>query len=170
METQGSTDLCTHLHHHGSSDDVAHGAKVKVILHFEVEVVLVRADGLQELGDVVGVQGAGLRGHAAGQVCVTYVGHPLREPKRGQRGLCVCSPSFPDKPQSQARPRFTTCVFINAYTGSQTNAHSKSSSRRAYFFISKNVQASVFLNRQQNKRSHPSAEMWDLVRRRGSCE
>lgn len=100
MKTQERADLCAHLHHDSSSNDVAHCAKVKVIFHFKVKVILVRADGLQELGDVVGVQGAGLRGHSAGEVSVAYMSDALNERKCSQKGLFVCSHSSKDNSQS----------------------------------------------------------------------
>lgn len=53
------------------------GSIVELVFGLVVEVLLVWADGLQQLQDVVGVQRAGLRGHAAGQVCVADVGHSL---------------------------------------------------------------------------------------------
>lgn len=69
----------TYLHHHSSPDDVTHGTKVKIILHFKMKVILVRADGLQEFGDVVGVQRTGLSGHAAGEVRVANMSNSLKE-------------------------------------------------------------------------------------------
>lgn len=79
MKTQEGIDLFTHLHHYGSSNDVTHCTKVKVIFHFKVKIIFVWADGLQKLGDVVGIQGAGLSGHSAGKVCVAYVSNSLNE-------------------------------------------------------------------------------------------
>lgn len=64
---------------------MTHCAKVKVIFHFKIKVIFVRADGLQELGDVVGIEGAGLSGHSAGKVCVAYVSHSLNEEKYSQK-------------------------------------------------------------------------------------
>ena len=46
-----------------------------------MEVVLIRADGLEQLQHVVGVQGAGLGGHAAGQVGVSNVCDALETKK-----------------------------------------------------------------------------------------
>lgn len=66
-----------YLHDDGSSDHVVHGAVVEGFLDVQVEVVLVGADGAQQLGDVVGVQRAGLRGQATGQVGVADVSHAL---------------------------------------------------------------------------------------------
>lgn len=66
-----------HLHHQSSSDDVVQRSVVKGLLGLVVEVLLVRADGLQQLQHVVGVQRAGLCGHAAGQVGVANVRHAL---------------------------------------------------------------------------------------------
>ena len=66
-----------YLHDDGAADDVVHGAVVKLLLHVEVEVVRAGADGADELGDVVGVQRAGLGGQAAGQVREAHVGHAL---------------------------------------------------------------------------------------------
>lgn len=122
MKTRERTDLCTHLHHDSSSNDVAHCTKVKVIFHFKVKVIFVRADGLQELGDVVGVQGAGLRGHAAGEVCVAYVSDALNEQKRSQKGLFVRSHSSQDKSQSKARLRFEI-LYLYKYIHRLTNKY-----------------------------------------------
>lgn len=55
-----------------------HGSIVKLILQSIVEVVLVRADGFQQLSNVVGVQCAGLCGHSAWQVCIADVSHTLK--------------------------------------------------------------------------------------------
>ena len=66
-----------YLHDDGAPDYVVHGAVVELLLHVEVEVVCAGADGADELGDVVGVQRAGLGGQAAGQVCEAHVGHAL---------------------------------------------------------------------------------------------
>lgn len=77
IKTQTGTDLFTDLHHYSSSNDMTHRTKVKVIFHFKIKIIFVRADGLQELGDVVGIQGAGLSSHAAGKVCVAYVSYSL---------------------------------------------------------------------------------------------
>lgn len=60
---------------------MTHCTKVKVVFHFKIKVIFVRADGLQELGDVVGIEGAGLSGHSAGKVCVADVSNSLREQK-----------------------------------------------------------------------------------------
>lgn len=79
MKTQEAMDLSTHLHHYSPSNDVTHRAKVKIIFHFKVKIIFVGADGLQKLGDVVGIQGAGLSGHSAGEVCVAYVSNSLNE-------------------------------------------------------------------------------------------
>lgn len=79
QDTLGAQERSTYLHHHSSPDDVTHGTKVKIILHFKIKVILVRADGLQEFGDVVGVQCAGLRGHAAGEVRVADMSNSLKE-------------------------------------------------------------------------------------------
>ena len=68
-----------YLHHHRSSNDETHRTKVKVILHLKVKIVLVGADGLQEFGDVVGIESACLSGHPAGKVCVADVSNSLSE-------------------------------------------------------------------------------------------
>lgn len=68
---------------------MTHCTKVKVIFHFKIKIVFVRADGLQELGDVVGIQGAGLSGHSAGKVRVAYVSNPLNKQKYSQKGLLL---------------------------------------------------------------------------------
>ena len=60
---------------------MTHCTKVKVVFHFKIKVIFVRADGLQELGDVVVIEGAGLSGHSAGKVCVADVSNSLREQK-----------------------------------------------------------------------------------------
>lgn len=52
---------------------------VKFLAGLVVEVLLVWTDGFQQLQDIVGVQSAGLCGHAAGQVGVTYVSDSLVE-------------------------------------------------------------------------------------------
>ena len=88
-ENTGETDLFTYLHHYSSSNDVTHCTKVKVIFHFKIKIVFVRADGLQELGDVVGIQSAGLSGHSAGKVCVAYVSNSLNKQKYSQKGLLL---------------------------------------------------------------------------------
>lgn len=67
----------SYLHDDRSSDNVVHGPVVKHVLDVEVKVILVWADGPQQLCDVVGVQSAGLCGHAAGQVCVANMSHSL---------------------------------------------------------------------------------------------
>lgn len=67
-----------YLHDDGSPDHVVHSAVVEGFLDVQVEVVLVGADGAQQLGDVVGVQRAGLRGQTTGQVGVADVSHALR--------------------------------------------------------------------------------------------
>ena len=54
---------------------------VKLISGLVMEVVLIRADGLEQLQHVVGVQGAGLGGHAAGQVGVSNVCDALETKK-----------------------------------------------------------------------------------------
>lgn len=56
---------------------MVHGAVVKGFFDVQVEVVLVGADGADQLGDVVGVQRAGLRGQTTGQVGVADVSHAL---------------------------------------------------------------------------------------------
>lgn len=89
MKTQEGTSLLTYLHHYSSSNDMTHCTKVKVVFHFKIKIIFVRADGLQELGDVVGIQGAGLRGHSAGKVCVAYVSNSLHEQKYSQKGLIL---------------------------------------------------------------------------------
>lgn len=66
---------------------MTHGTKVKVIFHFKIKIVFVRADGLQEFGDIVGVQGAGLCGHPARKVCVAYMSNSLNEQNYSQKGL-----------------------------------------------------------------------------------
>lgn len=66
---------------------MTHGTKVKVIFHFKIKIVFVRADGLQEFGDIVGVQSTGLRGHPARKVCVAYVSNSLNEQNYSQKGL-----------------------------------------------------------------------------------
>lgn len=71
----------SYLHDDGSSDHVVHGPVVKRILDVQVKVLLVRADGTDQLGDVVGVQCAGLCGQTAGQVAVANVSHALRDKK-----------------------------------------------------------------------------------------
>ena len=68
----------SYLHDNRSSDDVVHGPVVKHVLDIEVEVVLVGADGPHQLGDVVGVQSAGLCWQTARQVCVADMGHSLQ--------------------------------------------------------------------------------------------
>ena len=60
--------------------------KVKVILHFKVKIVLVRADGLQELSDVVGIESARLGGHPAGKVCVANMSDSLNEKAHCHKG------------------------------------------------------------------------------------
>lgn len=57
---------------------MVHGPVVKLFLDIEVKVLLVRADGPHQLGDVVGVQGAGLCGQTAGQVCVANMCYSLK--------------------------------------------------------------------------------------------
>lgn len=57
------------------------GTIVEFILYVKEELLLVRADGLQELGDVIGIQCAGLGGHSAGKVRITYVCNSLEIPK-----------------------------------------------------------------------------------------
>lgn len=57
---------------------MVHGSVVEVLLDVEEEVLLVGADGPHQLGDVVGVQGAGLGGQTAGQVGEADVGHSLK--------------------------------------------------------------------------------------------
>lgn len=66
-----------YLHNNGSPDDVIHGAVVKLFLYVQVEVLRVGADGPHQLGDVVGVQSAGLCRQTAGQVCVANMSHSL---------------------------------------------------------------------------------------------
>ena len=67
----------TNLHDDGATDDVVHCAVAKRFLDIQEEVVFVRADGADEFGDVVGVEGAGLGGQAAGKVSVAHVDHTL---------------------------------------------------------------------------------------------
>lgn len=69
----------SYLHDNRSSDNVIHGSVVKNVLDVEEKVLLVWTDGPQQLGDVVGVQGAGLRWQTAGQVGVANVGHSLQK-------------------------------------------------------------------------------------------
>lgn len=73
------------MHDDGSSDYVIHGPVIKHVLDVQVKVLLVGADGPYQLCDVVGVQGAGLRGQTAGQVRVADVGHALQT-ERGSFG------------------------------------------------------------------------------------
>lgn len=93
MKTQEETGLFPYLHHDSSSNDMTHRTKVKVIFHFKIKIIFVRADGLQELGDVVGIQGTGLRGHSAGKVCVADVSNPLHEQNYSQKGRSLHNPS-----------------------------------------------------------------------------
>lgn len=58
---------------------MTHCTKVKIILHFKIKVIFVRADGLKEFGDVVGVQSAGLSGHPAGKVRIANMSNALNE-------------------------------------------------------------------------------------------
>lgn len=69
----------SYLHDNRASDNVIHGPKVKRVLHIKVKVLLVWTDGAQQFCDVVGVERAGLRGQAAGQVRVPNMGHTLRK-------------------------------------------------------------------------------------------
>lgn len=64
-----------------------HGPIVKCILDFKMEVLLVRADCPHQLGDVVGVQSAGLCWQAAGQVCVADMSHPLNKDEKELFGI-----------------------------------------------------------------------------------
>lgn len=67
----------THLHDKGPTDDMVDCSIIKIICGLIVEVFLVWADGLQQLQHVVWIQSAGLRGHAARQVCVANVCYSL---------------------------------------------------------------------------------------------
>lgn len=51
----------SYLHDNRSSDNMIHGPVVKLLLDIKVKVLLVGADGPDQLGDVVGIQSAGLR-------------------------------------------------------------------------------------------------------------
>lgn len=66
-----------HLHNKSPADDVIDCSVVELVLGLVVEVFLVGADGLQQLQHVVGIQGAGLGGQAAGQVGVADVCYAL---------------------------------------------------------------------------------------------
>lgn len=71
----------SYLHDNRSSDNVVHGTIVEWFLDIKVKVLLVGADGPDQLGDVVGVQTAGLCRQTAGQVCVADMGHSLKNKK-----------------------------------------------------------------------------------------
>lgn len=82
-ERHRTTSRMKHLHHNRPTDDVVNCSIVKFIFGLVVEVFLAGADGLQQLQDVIGVQGAGLGGHTAGQVCKADVRHSLSIRHRG---------------------------------------------------------------------------------------
>lgn len=67
----------THLHNKSPTDDMIKCSIVKFFFGLIVEVFLVWANALQQLQYVVGIQSAGLGGHAAGQVCVANVRYTL---------------------------------------------------------------------------------------------
>lgn len=69
--------MCTDLHDHSASNHMFQCAIVKLVHRLEVEELFIRADGLQQLQNIVGVQSAGLTGHSARQVSVTNMGHTL---------------------------------------------------------------------------------------------
>lgn len=50
----------SYLHDNRSSDNVIHGPIVELVFDIKVKVLLVRADRPDQLGDVVGIQSAGL--------------------------------------------------------------------------------------------------------------
>lgn len=68
-----------HLHHHRASDHVIQRPVIELVAGLKVEELFVGADGLQQLDDVVGVESAGLCGHAAGQIRVADVRHALMD-------------------------------------------------------------------------------------------
>lgn len=67
----------THLHDKSPTDDMGNCSIVKFVCGLIVEIFLVGAYGLQQLQYVVGIQSAGLGGHAAGQVRVANVCYSL---------------------------------------------------------------------------------------------
>lgn len=104
-----------YLHDDGSSDHVVHGPVVKRILDVQIKVLLVRADGTHQLGDVVGVQRAGLCGQTAGQVGVANVSHALRDKKQKFRDVALQwkrRPELLQDPQSHILPIFRSLFFI----------------------------------------------------------
>lgn len=58
---------------------MVHRSVIEAVLHLEVEVLLVGTDRTDELGEVVGVQGAGLSWKATGKICVADMGHTLQD-------------------------------------------------------------------------------------------
>ncbi len=65
---------------------------VELVAGLKVEELFIGADGLQQLDDVVGVERAGLRGHAAGQIRVADVRHASMDVQlSGFGGLDVSS-------------------------------------------------------------------------------
>lgn len=60
---------------------MVHCSVVEGVLHLEVEVLLVWADCTEELGDVIGVQGAGLSWKATRKICEANMGHALKKYK-----------------------------------------------------------------------------------------
>lgn len=77
------------MHDDRSPNDVIHGPVVKRVLDVDEKVVLVGTDGPHQLGDVVGVQGAGLRGQTAGEIRVADVRHSLRRETGGSVDAAV---------------------------------------------------------------------------------
>jgi len=90
--------LQLYLHDDGPPDHMVHGAVVKLLLDVEVEVIGSGADGSDQLGDVVGVQRAGLGGQAAGQVGEAHVGHALEVNTTGGGQLCLLTSTSPTLP------------------------------------------------------------------------
>lgn len=123
MKTQEGPHLCAYLHHHSPSDDMAHCAKVKVILHFKVKVFFVRADGLQELGDVVGIQRAGLRGHSAGQVCVADVRDALNEHSTVRKLCCRPLTLLPERVPVTGKGEVRNSASLEIYTHTHKQIH-----------------------------------------------
>lgn len=77
-----------------------------------MKIVLVGADGLQELGDVVGVQSASLSGHAAGEVCVANMSDSLNEKAYCHKGWFPTLPFSPAQVSRAVGASFRKCLSL----------------------------------------------------------
>lgn len=72
------------------------GTSHSIVLMVDEEVILVFSEGAhgqQELGQVVAIQGTGLGGEAAGQVCVPYASHTLHRHRMSVTAELACGKS-----------------------------------------------------------------------------